>query len=89
MKRPAIKTKRYLDWIEVRSYLAKKYPGLKMDLGKLFDDIHNGCFKSVERPDPEEPDMFDPEMTKFAEALFEEFPDAVGHYDDIEIYIWW
>lgn len=89
MKKPSIKTKTYLDWIEVSSYLKKKYPKLKIDLGKLFDDIHNGCFKSVERPDPEEPDMYEPEMVAFAESLFEEFPNAVDHYDTIELYVWW
>ncbi len=89
--KPKVKTKKYLDWVELRPYLQKKHPELKLDkvlhLLAEYGDFCNGCFKSVENPEGNE-GMWEPPIEALAAVLFKEFPDA-AEGDEIELYIWW
>ncbi len=89
MKKPRIRTRQYLDWVEIRPYLTSKYPELKLEkaLGLLADrgNFHNGCFVSLE----DREDMYEPEVEALAKAVFKEWPQAVDKYNAIELWIWW
>jgi hypothetical protein len=93
MKKPQVHTVKYLDWQELRRYLEKKHPKLKLEklvgLWADYGDFCNGTFVSVERPDPEAPGISEPEIEAFAAVVFDEFPEAVDHYDTIEVKVWW
>ncbi len=88
MVKPKVRTKKFLDWVELRPFLEKK--GIKLDkvLGLIseYGDFHNGCDVPLERPSPS---MYEPPVQKLAELLFEEFPDAVDGDDTITLHIWW
>lgn len=89
--KPKVKTKKFLDWVELKPYLKKKYPELKLDkiVGLFADygDFCNGCFKSVENPEGNE-GAYEPDIEALSKVLFKEFPDAAEN-DDINLYIWW
>lgn len=90
--KPEVKTKKFLDWVELKPYLKKKYPMLKLDkIISIFadgGDFCNGCFKSVENPEGNE-GMWEVDIEALAAVLFKEFPDAVADDGDIDLYLWW
>lgn len=87
VKKPQVRTKKFLDWIELKPFLEKN--GIKTDriLSLIADygGVHNGSFHGFERP---EPGMYEPPIQKLVEFLFEQFPDAVEG-EAIELHIWW
>lgn len=92
MKKPNMRTKNYLDWPDVRRYLEKEK---EFDRDKIWDffmrgDLHNGCFVTLCLEEIINPEEKNPKAVMwFAQKLFDIWPEAVGKYGDIELYVWW
>jgi hypothetical protein len=87
--KPKVSTRKYLDWVDLKPYLQKKHPKLKLDkcIGLFAEhgDFHNGCFIPIEQ----DPGQYEPEIEDLTAVIFKEFPDAVQADGTIDLYIWW
>lgn len=90
MSKPKKRTKKYWDWIEVKGYLEKKYPGAPWEKAWRFlmdgGDIHNGCYMYL--PDDWNTDdtgFYPPHVKECLEILDKEGMDD----GETQFWVWW
>ena len=87
MRKPKVRTKKFLDWVELKPYLQENEIKVDKVVGLVAEhgDFHNGCDIPFEMGES----IYEPPVQKMVELLFERFPDAVDDDDTITIHFWW
>lgn len=92
MRKPKVRTKKYLDWQDIEPYFSKM-KGFNID--PIWDyfmqrDFHNGCFVMLELHTILDPDEeVHKDVQWFVKKLYEKWPSAFDRSKTVELYVWW